>query len=166
MYMNMMAILVAAFVPLVIGFIWFNPKVFGTAWMKATGMTMEEAESVNMPVLIGLSFVFAFLIAMILNFFVVHQNGLLSLLAMDPDFEKVGTQLNTYISDFKNKYGAVHRTFGHGALHGFGFSILAALPIIGTHALYERRGFKYIAINVGYWAVCCMIMGGIISAWV
>jgi hypothetical protein len=37
-----------------------------------------------------------------------------------------------------------------------------ALPIIGINALFERRGFKYIAINVGYWVVSMAIMGGII----
>ena len=33
---------VAALVPLLIGSIWYNPKVFGTAWMKATGFTDDK----------------------------------------------------------------------------------------------------------------------------
>lgn len=45
--MNFPAILVAALIPMVIGFIWFNTKVFGTTWMKASCMTQEKAEGAN-----------------------------------------------------------------------------------------------------------------------
>jgi len=64
----MLASFVAALVPMIIGFIWFNPKVFGNAWMKASGMTMEKAEQANMPKILILSFIFAFLVAF---FFIV-----------------------------------------------------------------------------------------------
>ena len=32
----------------------------------------------------------------------------------------------------------------------------------GTNALFERKGFRYIAVNAGYWILTLMIMGGII----
>jgi hypothetical protein len=35
---------------------------------------------------------------------------------------------------------------------------------MGTNALFERRSWKYIFMNVGYWALSAAIMGGIISA--
>ena len=44
---NWLAIIVASIIPLVTGFIWYNPKVFGTVWMKETGMTSEKAEKSN-----------------------------------------------------------------------------------------------------------------------
>jgi hypothetical protein len=37
--MNPIAILGAALIPTVIGFLWYNPKVFGNAWMAAADMT-------------------------------------------------------------------------------------------------------------------------------
>ena len=37
--MNWLAIIVSALVPLIIGAIWYHPKVFGSAWMHATGIT-------------------------------------------------------------------------------------------------------------------------------
>lgn len=40
-YFNPLAILVAGVSALVVGFVWYNPKVFGNAWMKAAGMTDE-----------------------------------------------------------------------------------------------------------------------------
>lgn len=56
MAINWMAILVAAFIPTVIGFIWYNPKVLGNAWMQAAGMTEEKMKGANMPVIFGVSF--------------------------------------------------------------------------------------------------------------
>lgn len=42
MEMNFPALLVAAFPTLIVGFIWYNPKVFGTIRMKESGMTEEN----------------------------------------------------------------------------------------------------------------------------
>jgi hypothetical protein len=36
------------------------------------------------------------------------------------------------------------------------------LPILATNALFERKGFKYIAINAAYWIITLAVMGGII----
>jgi hypothetical protein len=37
MNINFLAVLVTALVPMVMGFIWYNPKVLGIAWMRAAG---------------------------------------------------------------------------------------------------------------------------------
>ena len=42
MEMNYLAMAVAALTTLVVGFVWYHPKVFGTAWMHAAGLTEEE----------------------------------------------------------------------------------------------------------------------------
>ena len=42
MEINFLAILLAALSTLVVGFIWYNPKVFGTIWMKETGVNPEN----------------------------------------------------------------------------------------------------------------------------
>ncbi|MFY9309226.1 MAG: DUF1761 domain-containing protein [Bacteroidia bacterium] len=68
------------------------------------------------------------------------------------------------IKDFLAKYGNNFRTFKHGVFHGVMAGFTIALPILGTNAMFERKGFKYIAINVGYWIVCLALMGGVICA--
>ncbi len=163
--MNILAILVAALVSLPIGFIWYNPKVFGNAWMKTIGKTEEELKNgaPNMILVLGLSIVFAFMIALVVQMNVVHQSGLYSLLAEIEGSAngKVEVLLNGTSIDYAN----LHRSFGHGVLHGVILSIFLVLPIMAQTAMYENRGFKYIAINVGYWIVTLAIMGGIICAW-
>lgn len=53
---NWLAVFITALSSMVIGFIWYNPKVFGTAWMKATGLTPDAAKKSNMAVIFGLSY--------------------------------------------------------------------------------------------------------------
>jgi hypothetical protein len=36
--------------------------------------------------------------------------------------------------------------------------------LIGINAVFERKGFKYIAIHTAYWMLTMAIMGGIICA--
>ena len=45
--MNWLAILVSALIPLIIGAIWYHPKVFGTAWMHATGITEAKIKTMS-----------------------------------------------------------------------------------------------------------------------
>jgi hypothetical protein len=48
-----------------------------------------------------------------------------------------------------------------GALAGAGW-VAAALAVT---AVFERRGWLYVAINGGYWIAAFVVMGGIIGAW-
>jgi Protein of unknown function (DUF1761) len=156
---------VAALVPLVIGSIWYNPKVFGTAWLKSSGLTEEQAASGNMAVIFGLTYVFGLFLATMLLVVVIHQNGVMSLLASDPDFSVAGSDINNYYTDFMSQFGQMHRTFGHGAFHGSMVGLFFALPLIGVNGLFERRGFKYVAIHTGYWILTLALMGGVIAQW-
>ena len=56
---NFVAVLVAALVPIIMGFIWYNPKTLGAAWMKAADMTEEKMKGANMAMVFGLAFVFS-----------------------------------------------------------------------------------------------------------
>lgn len=40
--MNFYLYFVTALVPLILGFVWYNPKTFGNAWMKEAEMTDEK----------------------------------------------------------------------------------------------------------------------------
>jgi hypothetical protein len=159
---NFLIVLLAALVPMVLGFIWYNPKVFGKAWMSAAGITEDKMKGANMGVVFGVSFVLSYFLAFSLQFVTIHQWGVFSTLANDPSLADPTSGNGKVFADFMAKYGTNFRTFKHGALHGTMTGILMATPILGTNALFERKGFKYIAVNCGYWIVCLAIMGGII----
>jgi hypothetical protein len=161
MEMNWLAIIVAALVPMVLGFIWYNPKVFGNTWMEAAGMTDEKIKSGNMPVIFGLSFVFSILLAMAMNSWSIHQMNVPGIFFGDESPETAA-----FLQDFMAKYGTNFRTFSHGAVHGLLGGLFFGLPILATNAMFERKGFKYIAVNGGYWILTLTLMGGIICAWI
>lgn len=157
--LNPLAIVVAAVSPLVVGFIWYNPKVFGNAWMKEAGITDEQIKGGNMLKIFGMALVFAFLLAMAMPGIVIHQMGVFSLVGGDPSIA-----LPSYAALMAD-YSEAFRTFKHGAFHGAFTGIFLALPILGTNALFERKSAKYIFINSGYWIVTLGIMGAIICGW-
>ena len=165
MHVNFLAILAATLVPMVLGFIWYNPKIgFGRAWMLSSGMTEEKAKKANMPVVFGLTTLFAFLVASSMQAVVIHMSGVASILTMQPDFKEAGSYSSTLYNNIVEHYGTSFRTFKHGFFHGILAGIGFAVPLIGTTAIFEGKGFKYIAINAGFWIVSMAFMGGIICA--
>jgi hypothetical protein len=61
--------------------------------------------------------------------------------------------------------GAEFTTFKHGAYHAMMDGLLLVIPIVGILTRYEQKGFKYFTITAGYWLLCFVVMGGIISWW-
>lgn len=163
MNINFLAVLVAALIPMILGFIWYNPKVFGTAWMAATGMTPEKAKNSNMAVVFGVSFILALMLAFGLQFMVIHQFHVTSLFYKQP-IDDTTSQMGALYKTIMDQFGTSFRTFKHGALHGTIGGFMVAVPVLATNAMFEGKGFKYIAINCGYWIVCLGLMGGILSA--
>jgi hypothetical protein len=165
-HVNFLAVLVASLIPLIIGFVWYNPKVFGSAWMKAADMNKEKMQGANMALVFGLTFVFSFFVAMTMNFVTIHQFGMQSSLMTDAKaLADPTTPIGAYLADYMAKYGNNFRTFKHGAFHGIISGFLFILPVISVNAMFERKGFKYIAINAGFWIVCLTLMGGIVCGW-
>lgn len=141
MNINWLALVAAAILPLVTGFLWYGP-LFGKAWMKESGMTEEKAKSMNPAKTYGLAVVMAFLIA-----FALWPEVMLGGAPTDPH----GTE--------------GYMTFKHGAFHGALMGFLIALPVLATNALFEQKSFKYVSINAGYWIVTMALMAGIINSW-
>jgi hypothetical protein len=164
MHINILSVIVAALVPMVTGFVWFNPKVFGTAWMQATGMTPEKAKNSNMALVFGLTLILSFILAFSMQFMCIHQFHVTSLFFNEPIGDP-STEAGALYKKVMDTYGASWRTFKHGALHGFLGALFLVMPTYTIHALFEQKTFKHIAINVGYWLVNMTIMGGILSCW-
>ncbi|MBL7828721.1 MAG: DUF1761 domain-containing protein [Saprospiraceae bacterium] len=168
MEINFLAIFVAALIPLVLGFVWYNQKVFGAAWMRATGLTMDDAKGMNMGMVFLLSFIFAFLIGFEMNVLAVHDafvQGALYYETKGTMQVEPGSEAAVWLDQYMTKYAASNHSFPHGMFHGVAAGLLLVFPIIATNALYERRGWKYILIVAGYWIISLGLMGGLIAVW-
>jgi hypothetical protein len=153
---NPWAIPIAAVAALVIGAIWYNPKVFGNAWMREAGMNEDKMKGGNMAVIFGLALLFAAMLAILLMQMTNHQFGAIGMIGGEVDTAKASYEA------FMADYGNAYRTYKHGAFHGTLAGILIALPILGTNALFERKSAKYIFINAGYWTLTLAVMGAIL----
>ncbi|WP_299671552.1 DUF1761 domain-containing protein [uncultured Polaribacter sp.] len=162
--MNYLILFLVALVPMITGFIWYGP-IFGNAWMKQMGFTKESLKGTNMVKTLIISYILGLFIAFALVQMVIHQMGVFSTLAGDPGFNEQTGEAFTYFQDFLTNYGDRFRTFQHGAFHGVLYGFFLVMPILTVQALFEKKSFKYIAINAGYWMVTLAIMGGIVCQW-
>ena len=162
MEINFIALLLAGLVSLVVGFIWYNPKVFGTIWMRENNFTQEQLRTGNMLKIFGLTYVFSVMITMTLMSLTIHQSGAVGMVGGPPLIASAKPSFQAFMAD----YGTAYRTFKHGALHGFISGLFFAFPVIGINGLFERKSWKYIFIHAGYWIVTLTLMGGIVCGFV
>ena len=163
--MRIYLVFFTALIPLLVGALWYSPILFGNAWMKIADMTEEKIKSSNMALIFGLTYLLGILASFVLGTIVVHQSHLYSILADEPGYGDPNSEIGRFIAGFMEKYGQNFRTFKHGVLHGTIAALFLALPVLGINALFERRGFKYIALHASYWVVCFALIGGILCQW-
>jgi len=159
---NFPVLALSAVIPLAVGSLWYSPLLLANAWMKSADMTEDKIKGANMILIFGLTYVFSFFLAMLLQVLVIHQFHLGSILMDEPDFNDPNGVTRTTLNNFMELYGDRFRTFGHGAFHGVFTGLFFSLPVIAINALFERLGARYILINAGYWIVSLALMGGII----
>lgn len=161
--MNWWLFFLTALIPLVVGAIYYHPKVVGTAWMKSNNFTTADLEGGNMPLIFGLTFLASLFVSVAAVPLVIHQTGFMSVMMEVEGFGVAGSEVMTEVEAFQRNYGAVSRNFGHGLFHGIFYTIILIFPVVGINALFERRSFKYVAVHVGYWMIVLGLIGGIIS---
>jgi len=125
---SFLPILASGIAAVIISFIWFHPKVFGTYWMRASGITPEAAErgKKRMPFMLVGGLLSAMLVAWVMNY--------------------VGIALGIY-----DWAGAV---FDLALWIWIGF---IAPILIGT-VFWEGRPFRLFLVNAGYWLVVLVVM--------
>jgi Protein of unknown function (DUF1761) len=162
---NWLPIFAAAIIPLLIGMIYYSNFAFGKMWRQTIGMTEAEDKSFNMAKVFGLTLFFGLFLSIFILPVVLHGMHVFSLIspagggAPDPNSPEMKDAL-----EYFGKYGGNFRTFRHGVLHGVIAALLGIWPVIAINALFERRGWKYVAIHVGYWVITFALMGGVICA--
>ena len=148
-------------VPLILGFVWYDPRFFGKAWAAASTNAGEvEIESARMPLIFISAYILAFMVAYLLPEMMLHQSGLHQLLGTEPVFITDPTLRAAYdVAAIANSH-SLH-SFGHGALYGTVLGLFLAVPIVGIPSLFDGRDWKYIGIKASYWVVSLALMGGL-----
>jgi len=166
MEINYLLLFATALIPLAVGSLWYSNLLFGKVWFRESGMTEEKMNSANMFLIFGLTYLFGLFLSNAMASWSVHQMMTANLFVMQPGFAEQTGEYYDFFQKFMAQYGDLHRSFGHGAVHGVVGAIALALPLIGINALFERRGWKYIGIHFGYWDVVMVLMCGILSKYI
>ena len=137
---NYLAILASAVVAIIIGGIWFGP-LFGKSWMKMMGMDKMSPEEMTegkkkMPMLYGIQFVGALVMAFVLSHSLV------------------------FASAYLNESG-----IAAGLMSGFWNWLGFIAPVTIGVVLWEGKPWKLWAIIAGNWLVTLCAMGVILSLW-
>jgi hypothetical protein len=66
---NYWAVLAAAVSAFVLGGVWYSGALFGSAWLRETGLSKEELDKGNPALIFGVSFVLAALAALVFALF-------------------------------------------------------------------------------------------------
>lgn len=72
------------------------------------------------------------------------------------------TEIGGIMKKLMDTYGNNFRTFKHGVLHGVIVGLLFVTPIMAINALFDRKSWKYIMINAGYWTLTLALIGGLV----
>jgi len=132
---NFLAVIAATLSTFVIGWLWYGP-LFGKSWMDAIGLTDEDLQQNSMAKIFGFAFVFELIMAFNLAMFFYGGGG-------------GGSIITTVTGAF------------YGFLTGFGWIFFA----LAVNGLFERKSWRYIFINGGYWTISLTVMGLILGAW-
>ncbi|MEM1356871.1 MAG: DUF1761 domain-containing protein [Bacteroidota bacterium] len=161
---NFWVVFLIALVPLAVGALYYSKPLFGNAWQKTVGLSDADMAEANMLKIFGLTYVYSIFVTTFLMIVVIHQTSLSGLFGMLPEFAEEGSALWADLNMLDDKYELFtkHRHFGHGVFHGGLFGLLFLGPLISINALFERRNWKYMAINTGYWTICLALIGGLL----
>lgn len=159
--MNIAIIALAGLIPIIVGMFWYSKFLFANTWMRINRFREEDMKGANMVVIFGGTLIFSMMLSFFLNILVIHQYSLYSIIGGEP----ANPADEAWIKSTMETYGHNFRSFRHGALHGALATIFFVLPVLGIPALFERRGWQYIAIHFGYWLITLVLMGGVLCQW-
>jgi hypothetical protein len=131
---NYLAIFIAAVANIIIGMIWYSPKVFGKQWMHAIGMKIprSKAEKADRQKEAMPGYVLSFIAAIVMAY-------VISVLL-------------------------VTKTPGEGVLLGFWVWLGFVATVNLAPVLWEKKSWRWYYISAGHYLISLVIMGAIIGS--
>ncbi|MDO8509127.1 MAG: DUF1761 domain-containing protein [Nanoarchaeota archaeon] len=132
---NLLAVLVSGVIAFIIGGLWYSPLLFGNAWMKGSNMNIKDMKKASQK---GMSnkYIITFLGSLLTAYILAH-------------FVKYLTAAN----------------FMEGMQAGMWIWLGFIVPVSLGSVLWEGKSMKFFFINIGYYFVSILLMGGILAVW-
>jgi hypothetical protein len=139
---NYLAVLVAAIAAMVIGGLWYGP-LFGKLWAEGMGWDPNNKELMDkIKKSAGPAYFQQFIGTLLMSYVLAHV--LWAFRTSIPDLQGVSA----------------------GIQGGFWMWLGFILPVKYGDKLWNNKGFKHVAIDLGYYLVLLIVMGIILASWV
>lgn len=158
--MNPLALVLAAALATILHFVWYR-IAFATA-VTASNPAYAKPSAGKTVLQYLVIFLLSFLVAVNLNFLVVHQSHLASIVQNDPGLKDPNSEVSQWLKMSQEKYGNNFRTFKHGTLHGLITAVTFLSGILVLTGIAEGNKVKLRLIHWGFWILSATLMGGII----
>ena len=135
---NYMAVIAAAIVSIVLGFIWYGP-LFGKQWMSAMGFTKEHMDKAKAK-------------GMTMNYILMAVGSL------------VMAYVLSHVTSFAMAYMKV-TGYSAGLSSGFWIWLGFIAPVTMGDQLWGGKPWRLFPIVAGYYLVSLMAMGALLAAW-
>jgi len=161
---NLYLLFLTAFIPIIVGALWYHPSLFGERVAGAVGQSSNQIGILNNPKKLPFLYLFGLLMSYIVLLLAIHQVGPFLLFLGEPEMANPAYEAHAFLEDFRAKFGDRHRSLGHGMLHGTEIGLFTGLALIGTTAMIEGQSMKRAWVHIGFWVVSCALIGGVLSA--
>ncbi len=132
---NYLAVLISAIVAMIIGMIWYSPILFGNLWMRSSGFTDKMMKEAKNK---GMAWRYIIMF--------------------------IGSLLTAYILSHFIDY-TESTTFVAGMTTAFWLWLGFIVPVSLASILWEGKSPTYYFINIFYYLVMLVIVGGILAIW-
>jgi hypothetical protein len=132
---NYWTVLIGGVVSMVLGALWYSPVLFGNQWMKLMGFSEKDLEKAKKKGM-GKTYFANFVAALVTAWVLAWFIGI-----------------------------AGASTLGEGVIVGFWVWLGFNAAVLLGGVLWEGRPFNLYLINVSYWLLNFILVGGILGAW-
>lgn len=140
-YINYLAVVVAAIANMILGFLWYGP-LFGKTWTQLMGWTPEQMEAGKqaMKSQMWKTYSIQFVGSLVMAYVLAHSL--------------------TFASAYLGVYG-----ISAGLMAGFWSWLGFVAPVTLGSVLWEGKSWKLWFLMNGYYVVALMVMGSILAVW-
>ena len=161
---NFQYLLLSALIPVVLGFIWYHPNVFGNRVANNAAQPVSQIGLMGNFKRIIWIYLFSMLLSYVILLLSVHQFGPHLLFFGESQMSDPNYGAHAFLANFMEQYGDRHRSFGHGVIHGAELGLFMGIALIGSTALMEGRTIKSMWLHIFFWLICMALMGGVLAA--
>lgn len=134
---NYLAVLVAAVVSMIVGFLWYSPQVLGKPWARERGLSQDDIKKAQKEM--GVLYAVSFVVALVTSYVLFH------VMVMAQNFFH-------------------YSPLATGITSGFWMWLGFIMPVQVTATIFAGKNWKLLGIDTGYQFLSILAMGVVLGS--